>query len=617
MSYGLRWFRPWGIGVFVVVIALLVIGFVFFADSLVKRTVESVGSDANGAKVELGSVSLSFSPLGFTLANLQVTDATAPMSNAMQVERIRFALEGGALLRRKFVITDLSAEGIRFNTPRTVSGAIPKVAEPIAKPDAPGIFDSIEFPKVEFPDVGDVLLKEDLASTRIAEQLRETLDKAKVEWPQRMAGLPDDAVLKGYPERIQQARPNLKGNTQQDVQEVLAGIKRLEALRDDVGRDIDRVKEAKQAWDKDSEAWSQQTRDLIAAPAADFNRLREKYSLDAGGFANASRAMFGGEAAHWGEVGTTWYKKLSVLLASRNKNTEPERKRGKGVDVRFPEHEPLPDFLIRSAKLSLDIPVGLLKGEVRNITHDQQTLGRPMTLSFFAENMQGLDDIEIEGTFNHVTPGASKDNVSIKARGVHISDYVLVQRPEFPLSITSALVDLDGVATLQGGALEVQADAAFHDAGLSLVPGKSSGELAQVLAAAFADVKKFNLNAKLSGTLKKYDVDLRSDLDTSLRDALNRQFRQRSEKFLAEARARIEGQVRDARQKLEAKLGDLKVYETQLDQRRKQLEESAQKVQQELRAAVDQQKDALTDKAQKAEDAVKKGVENKLKKLLK
>lgn len=617
MSYGTRWFRPWGLGVFVAVAALLVTGFAFFADSLVKRTVESVGSDANGAKVDLAGARLSLSPLGFTLTNLQVTDAGAPMSNAVQIDRIRFALESDALLRRKFVITDLSAEGVRFNTPRSVSGALPKVVEPTAEPESPGMLDDFELPKVDLPDVGDVLLKEDLASKRIAEQLRADLEQAKTDWPQRLAGLPDDAVLKSYDERIQQARPNLKGNTQQDVQEILDGIKRLETLRDDVGRDVDRVKDARQAWDKDWKNWAQQTRDLMAAPGADLDRLREKYSLDAKGFANASRALFGGEAAHWGDVGLTWYKKISVLLASRETDAAPERRRGKGIDIPFPEHEPLPDFLIRSAKLTLEIPAGAIKGEVRNITHDQPALGRPMTLNFFAEKMQGLDDIEIEGMFNHVTPGAARDSVSFKAHGLRIGEYALVQRPEFPLSIAHATVDLDGAVTLQGDVLDAKANAAFREAALSLLPGKSSSEIVQVLAAAFADVKSFNLAAKLSGTLQQHDVDLRSDLDDLLRDALNRQFRQRSDKFLADARARLDGQVRDARQQIEAKLGDLKTYESQLEQRRKQMEEASQKIQQALRAAADKQKEALTQKAQQTQDAAKKDVEKKLKNLLK
>ena len=49
--------------------------------------------------------------------------------------------------------------------------------------------------------------------------------------------------------------------------------------------------------------------------------------------------------------------------------------RGKGVDVRFPEYHPLPDLLIRAARVSVEIPAGTLTGQIRHITPDQDVLG--------------------------------------------------------------------------------------------------------------------------------------------------------------------------------------------------------------------------------------------------
>ena len=597
-----RWVRWWGLAVFVLLVALLFGAIALFADQLVERAVESVGSKANGAQVELQNASLSFNPWGFVLTDLQVTDAHEPMRNVVQIQRIKFALDGYALLRRKVVITDLNAEGVRTNTPRTRSGALPQVLAPVAETKKTSVLDSFTFPQVDLPDLKQVIASQDLASVQLAQQLRTELDQAKQQWNTRLGDLPDSSALKSYDERIRQAKPDLSGNVLQDAQAIATSIESLRAVRSDIAKDVERVQAVRQAWDADWATWTQHSKDLLAAPGADLDRLKGKYSLDAKGFANASRALFGGQIARWTDTGLYWYDKAKPLLAGDGEEQAPRPVRGKGIDVRFAERDQLPEFLIRSAKLGLEIPAGTLSGVIRNITNDQVTLGHPLTFNFFAEKIPGVQDLELEGVFNHVVPGAALDSARFKAHGVTIQRFAVLQQPRFPVVLSDATVDVDVSAQLKDGALQAELSSNFKSVKLGVDLKDPAGELEKILGAALAEVRHFTLKAELQGSLHEYNVQLHSNLDELLRDAMNKQFRARVDKFVTQVKAQLDIKVQEARRELDAKLADLQGVGGIIEQRRKQVDDVQQKAEQELRAAVDKQKSAVDEQKQSAKE---------------
>ena len=121
-----KWIRWWGIGVFVVVAAILGCVWVFLVDGWVKNLIEEVGTESVGAKVELDGADLSLFPAGLMLTRVQVTNPKAPMTNAVEIAKVVMVLDGLNLLRRKVIVEEMALEGIRFATPRATSGATPK-----------------------------------------------------------------------------------------------------------------------------------------------------------------------------------------------------------------------------------------------------------------------------------------------------------------------------------------------------------------------------------------------------------------------------------------------------------------------------------------------------------
>jgi len=67
------------------IIALAMVVAVFMIDGIIESQIEKHGTAAVGARVDLAAADLSFFPLGLTLSGLDITDPSAPMTNAASV----------------------------------------------------------------------------------------------------------------------------------------------------------------------------------------------------------------------------------------------------------------------------------------------------------------------------------------------------------------------------------------------------------------------------------------------------------------------------------------------------------------------------------------------------
>ena len=121
----MKLFRWKAIVPLVLVLALLVLGWTLYADRLVRKLVEFVGTEVVGATVELASARLELLQANVTLRGLKVTNPDAPMSNLVQMDEIVAQLDLLALLEEKVVVDTVALRGVRFGTARrTSSGAL-------------------------------------------------------------------------------------------------------------------------------------------------------------------------------------------------------------------------------------------------------------------------------------------------------------------------------------------------------------------------------------------------------------------------------------------------------------------------------------------------------------
>ena len=376
-----KWIRWWGLGAFLVVAAILVCVWIFLVDGWVRYLIEEAGTEAVGAKVELDAADLSLFPAGLTLSRLQVTNPKAPMTNAVEMAKVTMGLDGLNLLRRKVIVEEMALEGVRLGTPRATSGATREVS---LQEEESEMF-SIDLPSLEIPDVKNILEQEDLETIRLIETLKADLKLEKETWESRLNELPGKAKLAEYKQRVKKLKKAKKGG----LEGILGGVGEVQSLKQDIEQEIESLKSAKKEFEGQVALLRTRFNQIKTAPKRDIQHLKAKYNLSPQGLANMSQALLGRQIGSWVRQGAEWYERAKPFLegaqALGGSEAGPEVQkplRGKGVDVHFKEAHPLPDFLIRLTKVSLNLDVGDLAGTVHNITTDQPTLGSPQPSPF-------------------------------------------------------------------------------------------------------------------------------------------------------------------------------------------------------------------------------------------
>jgi hypothetical protein len=109
-------------------VLLIVVAYWLLIDIAIKAFIEREGSNAVGAQLSIDAATFHLFPTTLTLRNLQVTDARAPIRNAMQAETVSLPLQLSELLDKQLIVTAMQIHGLRFNQPRAQSGALTSTA---------------------------------------------------------------------------------------------------------------------------------------------------------------------------------------------------------------------------------------------------------------------------------------------------------------------------------------------------------------------------------------------------------------------------------------------------------------------------------------------------------
>ncbi|MEX2320547.1 MAG: hypothetical protein WD668_04270, partial [Saccharospirillum sp.] len=117
-------FRWSGLIAFVVVLTLLIVIGVLFLDNWARAGLEAGGTRVHGAEVNVASVDLTLSPLGFEVRGVQVTDKENPARNLFELNTARLAMDLPKLFLGKTSIDDLTVSGMSTGTERSEPGRI-------------------------------------------------------------------------------------------------------------------------------------------------------------------------------------------------------------------------------------------------------------------------------------------------------------------------------------------------------------------------------------------------------------------------------------------------------------------------------------------------------------
>lgn len=508
----MRWIRWHGLIAFIVVTAALLAFWFLFIDSYIERQIEKTGTSIVGAKVELEKADLTLFPLGLTLTGLQVTNPDSPMRNMFEAGRISFLMDGPSLILKKYIIDDMAIEGVRLNTERKRSGAI---GRPVKKEEAPED-EAIKLITFDLPDIKEVLKKEDLQSVKIIEATQKQVEADRKRFEQEIKALPDEKKIEEYQRRIE----NIKRS--RGLGGIIGGTAELVAIKNDIEADLRRISALKDELTTKATDYSGRVKAAAAAPQNDVRKILDKYSISTEGIANLGSLFIGGRLRELIEQGLRWREKIDLIAApeGRENGVKVQKTlRGKGVDVRFREYAPLPDFLIKRASVTLSIPTGDFSGLITNITGDQDILGSPMRIRLSGEKLKGLQSALLEGEVNRVAPERPKDLMNLAVRQYRLHDFTLSDNKYVPISVKEALADFKLNAEIRGASLKADIASAFRSAAIDAVSKEEGNAILDTIAAALSNVKAFSFNADAAGTIDDFKLNVTSDLDSVLNKA--------------------------------------------------------------------------------------------------
>jgi uncharacterized protein (TIGR03545 family) len=143
----------------------------------------------------------------------------------------------------------------------------------------------------------------------------------------------------------------------------------------------------------------------------------------------------------------------------------------------------------------------------------------------------------------------------------------LSDSPQLPIALKKASTGFKVDAVLSGQAIKANLLAGLKSVRISTGVKKDASPLAKAMASSLSDVKQFNVKVDISGTLKDYDMQLSSDLDRVLKNAVGKQVKKQAARLEKELKDRISEKVKEPLSNLKANLGGLDAIGSELTRR--------------------------------------------------
>ena len=526
--------------IFIFVIALVVmlaVALWILPAPLIKWGIETYGSKAAGGKIDVGSVDFSWFPAHVAIHQLQVTNPSEPMTNAVAINTLSTALNVPQLLDGKVYINELRVEGVSLDTPRKTSGALPGV--PVTKSTGGGGF---SLPALGLPDPNTVVDKEKALYEKKINDFTAQLQQRKEGWQKAVDSMPTQAQLNDYKKRWEEAR---RGNVLQKLQ--AAG-----SIRKDLQKDIDSIKSTRDQLRTQYAQTQSDYQNLQRLSHSSLDQVIQELGLSDSMLASVGQNLVNGKVKQWLDMGYGYYQ----LLAGSDKKGGAESAAATSAAPKTS-----PDFLIKLTRISGPFAeggrVGQIDGEIRNISEAPSLYPEPIKLNLKASGKE-LGNIVITGDLDHRKPGAEQDNLVLKVADSMLSQFVLSQSERLGLTLDKAKLNLDASASLTKLAdLNLNLDALFKQLAVSASGGDAGSDTAKAITSAIDGMSALSIKGKATGAIQNPKLALKSNLDGVLKDALSGVLKSKVDGFKAQLQPKLDAALQD-------KLGPVKDQVAQL-----------------------------------------------------
>lgn len=554
--------------------------FTLFFDGHMRRAMEYIGTQVNGAEVNVGRLSTSVLGARLEIDGVQITDKNKPERNIFEVGAIRFQLSWDALLRAKVLVNEASILNIQALNKRKHPGYVVPPTPPSAS-EGPTLLDKAQdqvlaqtqkqYNKNFLGDIATVLggsdpkaqlknLEGQLKSDARIKELEKELKEKKVKWEAQIKQLPQAQELKQYEARVKA----LKFDTKNPI-EFAKSLKEAESILKEADQKVKLIDQTTKDVKGDINNYTQAFKDLEKMVNEDIRDLQKRLKLPDVNGKEFSQQLFMGMIEQklvgvrkYVEVARKYMppKKTAAEKQAQKDERIVPRKRGEGENIRFPITTGYPLFWLKHAGISSELGSseygGNLKGDITDLTTDPGHVGKPTKINVAGDfPKQNIQDFDAKITLDH-TKDQAKETMVVSVGRYPLVETKLSDSPDVRLSMAQAAASSVMNATLVDETLNIEIKNQFKEMKFDLAAKEKM--VKEIIDPILAGIPVITLNAGITGSFSNFDIHINSNLGDELSKGFQKQLQAKIDQAKGELKKMIDGRIGGERDKLKADL---------------------------------------------------------------
>lgn len=524
----------------VLVLSLLTyLYFTFYFDHHVKKVIEYVGTQVNGAEVNVDGVRTSFVMASFDLDRLQVTDPEKPNYNSLEIGNVHFQYLWDALLRMKFVVEDASINNIQLMSPRSRPG---KVLPP--EPAKPGKLDELQLQVMAqvknkykanvLSDLVEILqgggdyeaqlqkIRGELKSEKRVQAMITDVNSKKEFWDNRIQELSDTSKIKQIETSLAQVKKEKNFLKQAE------GVKKINDLLKDVEKQYKEIGKASDKLQSEVKAVTNYPKELQKIVEEDVASLKNRFSVPQIDFKDMAMHLFAGQFAGY-IAKARKYKAVAEQYLPEKKEEEEEdvvpRQRAAGENYEFPIKAGYPLFWLKRAAISSkgtkDSYSGQVSGELTNVTTSPKQIGKPVVLDmrgdFPASKIMGVKAV-LTADF---TKAIGTQSALIQVNSFAVPEKLFVDEKNLRFGFKNA----EGSSTISASMVENRIKMNWNSALTkpNFLVETENNLAKEMLSNIVNNIPVINIDGDAAGSFSDLKLNVRSNLGTELAQGLTRE----------------------------------------------------------------------------------------------
>ncbi len=592
--------RKKGLAFVLTVAALVALFLLLVSDRLIEWGMERAGSAVVGAKVEFDDVDFRLFSASMSWKRLQVTNPQSTMRNMIETGFVEFDLSLEPLLFRRFVIQNMQADSVRFNTERAADGALAgtRATNPGAVGRAQELIceelenlPSFRIANLEEVDVDSIIRILSLQTPSIADSLARVTDSINQSWESNLEKLPSGEQVNRIENQLESIQPE-EMDSPREFREALETVQSIAENLDSLQRALN---QGAAQFRSDVRMVGGYEQIVNRTVSEDVNRAGDIADLPEITSAEITRVIFGPEIANH-LLGILNIIGAARYYGSTSREEDPPRRedppRLAGQTIRYTGARDWPELWIQNISLSAVVAGVFGRGSVQNVSSYQELIGEPVT--FLISGAEGSRSLDLGGMFDYLGD-MPKDSVRLSVAGIPLDGSDITDSPLFPFLIENGSGRAAGALTFMGNRFLSRAE--FSADGLSFSPedtGEAADEqLRSLLDSLLETVSALSVGVVTEYVQERFSLDLNSDVGTIVAGAAGQVLGEEVSAFRNRIRSGIDEQVQENRRDLQERVSQLDQVRESFDTRRRRLESVEETVQEKIRALREEARSGL------------------------